>query len=386
MYTYSGFATNGDYIWYVGERNQIIQVDIQKGIMSYLGMVPGMFNRVYAYRTLVYLDDVIYLIPYYASQLCAYHLTTHKFEFIEFPADLFLDSEINRSFIGAKIVENDLVLYGLLPIVVIFNVRNRNFKSYRIDMEEAKNYGIDSVNFWRDGLEINGTLLIPLDYSNCAYKIDLLHNTANLIQMGEYYIRMPFQMMKRTGRFIYRITSNEDWKIQIFVIDEKFPEKQIELCNFQVEHDWIPENGQVPFLYGEIMDERLFLIPAYQDKTYIVDLKNGKVDSFIGETVKNKQITLKSNSIIRNYFSGICVNQSTFATIHSACKKLVLIHGNQPYENSINLTMEDGFYLKYNKDIFDFIINTNVSMDEQDGYSLVDYLQCVKDKKVDEDK
>ncbi len=376
---YSGFTNDEKYLWYIGLNNQIMQIDIQTGKGICLGIIPGMYGREYAYRTLVYLDNVIYLIPYYADKLCTYDLTTRKFEFIEFPSGIFASSEVNKKIFGCIVHEDDLVLYGINPVVILFNIKTYKFRSFYINMEEAKRYGVENINFWRDGFAVNDLLVIPLDYSNCFFEINLQKNQARLMMLGDKYIKTPFQLIKKSERYICRMISDEEWNVQIFIIDKECQEKQTELCRFYVEHDGIPQKEQVPFLWGEIVKDKLVLLPAYQEKTYVIELQTGKVSCFTGQTIQNNVKSKKANPPIRNYFAGVCVNENTFATIHEEYKKLVLIFGEDPQqEKSIDLTFDDFSSLDYHKMVFTEILKTMNRVYEQESFSLVDYLKCIE--------
>lgn len=366
LYRSSGYTTDGNYIWYVGSNNEIIQANIKTGGIEYLGIVPGMRGKKYAYRVSIYHEGMLYLLPYNTDRLCIYALKDQEWSFVDFPDGIFTDSETERKLFGYVVTEHSFIFYGIHPVAVILNLKTNTYRAYRIDLSEARKKGITNIGFWRDGTEYEGKIIIPLDYSNCYFVIDINKESTGLVVSGEKYILSPFQMTRKYKSSIYRIVSDKEWNVSIFESDINKLYLQKEICSFHIKHDWIPTKGQAPFACGEIIDGLLYLLPAYQESTYVINLNTGNVRNFSGETIHVKS----NNLLVRNYSYSILIDTHTFTSINEMKSKLVVFSDRDKYEQINNLKIDEVNYSQYKKDV----INANYSIYEEKDFTLDDFL------------
>lgn len=72
-------------MWFVhGKVNLLFHYDKQKKLLSCIGKVPGeLAFKGDLFRSIVWVEDKLYLIPYFARKLAVYHIDKHQFESIQ---------------------------------------------------------------------------------------------------------------------------------------------------------------------------------------------------------------------------------------------------------------------------------------------------------------
>ena len=152
-YTYSGFASNGTKVWYITlADNLLMEVNSLNGEVICLGKIPSTGCVYGAYRTLVYKMGKLYIIPFNSSKLCIFDFTSKKFKFLDIFQKFFQTGIESLKLFGLISYKDEIIIYGLYPMIFRFNVLTYNIVGYEIDNKEMAN---NNYYFWKDGFVIN---------------------------------------------------------------------------------------------------------------------------------------------------------------------------------------------------------------------------------------
>lgn len=272
---YSGLTTDGNYVWYISPGNLLFEINISNGLSKLLGAIPCAKNIDYSFRTLVYVDESLFLLPFQSQVLVKYDLNENKFILIDYPKELikaFGNGYLNL--FGGYVCQDNVIMYGTNHFIIKYDYKKSVF-SWKDALEFCKHAGI-GVRFWNDGFCIGKVNYYPIAGHRAITIENLSTGKTNLLTWGNYCEENQ-TITKAYRNKICFVAINNDWNIKIEIIDPNYPEKYELLIDEQVESSLLCYNDEPPFVCGDVVGDKLILYPAHNNILWIVDLETGYI-------------------------------------------------------------------------------------------------------------
>ncbi len=302
----SGLAINEENIWYITNLESLLmRVDIQTGTIVCMGKLPNS-KRDCAYRTLNYQDGKLFCIPFLTDSLCIYDIEKKAFEIVSFPKSIkdFISGDL--CFFGSFFYKDELVMYGIHPIIIRYNIATKEFKFHHLKKMKEKKV---KCCFWRDGFGKDSFLYIPMVLHKSVVKINIIDDSITILGDMDIEECNVITVKSYKDKIIYVYYKDGKVLLESFGLD--FEKKYI-ICSFS--SDDIIKTNDDAFLWGDIIENKIILLPWMSLDMYCVNLDTGEFE----------KISCASEGILRpKCFCGVIVDQSVFSVVAEE-KKLYL--------------------------------------------------------------
>lgn len=329
-YTYSDFATDGKRLWYITMNNNLLmEINITDGNVECLGSIPTNINNA-AYRTLEFYQEKIYLVPYFANQLCVYDLAKKEFLFVKLLEKS--ESQNHSLLMGHAIYNNKLIMWGNGLSVVFFDLKTKIGRCLKINNDLLDIDEKDKAVFWKDGFVQSNILFIPIAHYSVLAVVDLETDEIKIIKYGNHKKYNLYQIFRHVDENLYFIVFDNEWKCHIMECRANSLESSEISVNLGLENIYSNSTENIPFMWGEVINKKLILAPARAESFYIVDLDCWDAKRLDGLPVSKTKDRLKENETFRNYSAGLSISEHEVALVHTATKKIVKIKDNGKVE------------------------------------------------------
>ncbi len=138
-------TANDKYIWFIAvSQNILFKIERWTGNVIPCGRIPNSKRTAIAYRSLFEFEEKLFLFPYEELNICIYDIQADEFNYVELDKRYSNEFE-SWKFIGSIRVGDELILYGVNPIIVILNIINKKIEY--IDLRERLPQSINA-KFW----------------------------------------------------------------------------------------------------------------------------------------------------------------------------------------------------------------------------------------------
>ncbi|MBP3505380.1 MAG: hypothetical protein J6K43_03150 [Lachnospiraceae bacterium] len=346
---YSGMASDGKMLWYINSENFLMSINLLNGISTFLGVIPNTSNISYSYRTLLYINNALFLIPYYARTLVKYDLNEKKFVSIPFPEELLnVFGQGYLNLFGGFVSQDEMIMYGMNHFIIKYDFKQCSFSW--IDVSKIQNKLKIDVNFWNDGFYIADKNYYPIVGHRVILEEDHISGKIQLIKWGNVVEKNQTITKKYKDKICF-VSISDDWNMKIDVIDPIFPEKYETIFDVQLESEAVHHCDEPPFLCGDVVGDKLVLYPGYQNYLWIIDLRT---------------VCVEKNSISNNkYRKAICFNsiktsKNKTASILQNDEKIVVYDEAEDEITFREIFIDDYSTELLKKEYFDILKNTGI--------------------------
>ena len=366
LYLADNIVCDDSDIWYIAiNTNMIIRVNRNNGETCVCATIPKYKGLAEAYRAIVKYRDLLILIPYQAREICEYNVIRNDFKFYPLPKDTFTGED--RGLFSHMLVEDTLYMYGPCPIIVKFDLSTkeiRNISGWDVDFEAVilnKQFYFAENGFVMSEKKLalpavanRMIILLDLMTEKMEYRlfqdipegelIDLVHPID-----GEYWL-CPRKSRKPT---IMRFDSDL----------RKIGEVELDLGDKPLEY---------PFCCMEYSNGYVWLIPAFSDEGYKVDVNSLRVEKIHGLPCAGPRVLSRDGAY--NYWCAHRETEEKLVMLHAYSQKIVtldMLHG-EIYTVDLHMSEEDKKALFEEK----MSICTNSVIDER-GFPLNEYVNFV---------
>ena len=362
----SGMATDNYHIWYVTNINNfLMQVDIKTGETKFLGKIPGTNNVNMAYRTLIYNDNVLFIIPFYAQSLVKYYLDTGKFEIINIHPSFLEKKGIYLMLFGGHINNNKIVMYGVNGCILKYDYIHDVF-SFNGPKEFSINFGC-GISFWDSGFTNDIYNYYPIDSYRAIIVENLDIQSYFLIKWGEFD-KKNYTITNFYNNKICCAIIDDNWNLKIELVDIVGTNNYESLLSVQIPNISHFNTNNPPFMCGNIIKDELILYPGYYHKMWIVNLKTASIkviDDF------------PSYTNIRYCFNSITIDNTKGCSIFAREKKLVIYDYNNKTLSSLNMYLDSKSEEAIKNEVFD--LSNSPIIDEQSSIiTLREFINRIK--------
>lgn len=320
----AGLAADTKNIWYITNLESLLMcLDLENKKVVCYGKIPNSKCEDYAYRTLLYNDFKLYMLPFNTDTLCIYDITKDKFELISFSDEIKKVLGKKCQIFGGFFYEQELVMYGVRPIIIRYNFIDRKFRCYVVN-EEMLGF-LPQCWFWRDGFGYEKMLYLPIAGYKAIVRIDIDNDEVDIINKGKNE-NYDFTIVKRYKDEIYLVLEKQE-KICIEYMKLHSPRENYKIHTF-IASD-LYKSEETPLLWGDIIENTLILIPGWEKSGYIVNLDSGEVE-IIDYIQKDNDLT---NTKRLNCYGGVTIGRNVFSIVTWKKQLLKLDTGSMKIES-----------------------------------------------------
>lgn len=365
---YSGLATDGNYVWYISPSNLLFEINIANGLSKFLGAIPCTKNTDYSFRTLVYVDESLFLFPFQSQILVKYDLNKNEFILIDYPKDLlkaFGNGYLN--IFGGYVCQDNLIMYGTNHFIIKYDYKQSIF-SWK-DALEFGNYDGIGVRFWNDGFCIEKVNYYPIAGHRVIALENLSIGKTDVLMWGDSYEENQ-TITKAYRDKICFVAINNDWNIKVEIIDPNYPEKYEILINEQVENSSLRHNDEPPFVCGDVVGDKLILYPGHNNILWIIDLETGNIRK---SSICDGKDTYKNIKC----FNSISVENNKTLSILSNENKLIVYNDITEEVLLRKIVLDDDSVESIKREYFQILNNYGIVREQSSILTLKTFLEWV---------
>lgn len=373
--TYSSLAIEDGNVWYVTYRdNYLMSVDIQSGITSFYGRIPGTEGIVGAYRKLLFIHGCIYLLPFKGLNICRYTIQSGRFELIRFTDKINHILGEQGRFFGGFVYKNEIVMYGILPVIVRYRYDSDTFVFYDIGNGKT-GFQTDMLWFWNSGYAIDDKICIPLSSYKAIVQIDANTNAFNIIKWGDTAEPLVMSFVMPYEDKIICAGLDKEWNIRVEAAVWESNMKFHTIADFSVSGGGSNTDHESPFFEGKICGDCLILIPAYQNEFYSINLNTGEIKKKNCFSPEEKEF--EQNGIM-NCYGGEILTNGFLGTILSRKSAFLQINPKELSIQKKKMTLSKKTKLELSKQYASELENKCIVYEQRSVFdleSLLDYVQ-----------
>ena len=270
MMAYDDMVVDENSLWYImAGQNILMEVNRVTGTVNVCGPIPGCGGPGKEYRFLLKYHEKIILLPYDFDVICVYDIQKSKFLKNTIKIDL-PENYKNCKISGGKIINDDLILYGLHPILIKMNLKKETVKVINL-LEMLPSDLKEKYWFWKYSyIYENKLLLFPVSYP-CVLLFDNIEEGVECRYIAE----------KNEGFIMENPVLHDDWlwytdskeENKICLLKHNLVTKERKEYVFPIKHK-ARENYFYPaFGFMLYQDEQLWMLPCSAQKGYKFDVK-----------------------------------------------------------------------------------------------------------------
>ncbi len=369
--TYSGFACFENKVWYITQNdNLLMEMDIITHKLKCLGKIPNT-ERILSYRKVFYRKGVLYLIPYNAQDICKYELESGEFSFLNI---LSKYSSKYKHLFGITEFSNEIILYGLHKEVFRIDLDSYKMKVYQVGNESES-------CFWQDGIIYEEKLILPFNKQIMVAVVDLNQNDTQYVKINVDVSNIMLQMLFGEKQNLYSVIIDSIWQIHVININMRDLTVLSHNVYSNLANDRISLRN-VPFQCGFIQNDKIFLLPARQMQTCVIDLKLNECISGKLLPVIDRNSVLSQNDYPFNYFNIVYIKSvKKFFSISWEMKKMIIIDSDTLDVREYDITYKE-ISVKQCLDTLNQIAYYSNMLYEKDHFmNLEDYIEFVSAEK-----
>lgn len=314
LYRTGNFVYDDNTIWTKAEWfNDIYVIDREDGQASIIRLPDKYFGTEQSHRALNKKDQTLYIIPFNSRDLLILDLNSGKYKTIELPGNEY-DAEGLSKFTGSIIVEDELIMFGYSPEIVIYNILTGKVM-IRKGIRELLNDG-DEVKVWFcSWIFSNNKLYSHILGTNNIIVFDIHSNLLELISIEGY----------ETIGGIIDIAQDFLWLTAVKNIEG------VEIIRYNIRNAQktelavpILEGYQIrPFSIMAVQDGRVWAISGSQDRSLVIDFQKNRTKEIKGIPALSADKMRSLTEIKLNYFS---YPQMGYINVKTTDNRLILIH------------------------------------------------------------
>lgn len=357
LFHHISVVTNSKKIWYYADLiGYIMEIDVVSGEMKCLFAIHENNNEPFC-RNLFYHDGKLYMLPYASKIMYVYDLAMGKIlNTVKF------DSNVSACrFTGCIYRKGSLYLYGALPQICIYNIKEEKMHWKQLMFDELGMSYNPASWFWTESFQYKEDIFLLISGSNGLIKISN-DDRFSYIPIGTNQQALILRDFDLIGDEIEELYLDKDYNVLCRRYNRQGCIKNI--CELRVSYQW----SIYPYSCAEHVKNQWILFPYKTNSIMIFDLKKESIERLytIGNTI----------DIQGKYYFGNSIkdgNNNIFA-INQIDGTLVIVSADTMKVKEIPLYFSSESLNEFHSIIVDRVFENNGTIHEIDGLITLDVL------------
>ena len=313
-YSYYDLASNDIFIWFINPHNCIMQIEIETGVCTCLGEIPGTYGINNVYTRIMYVDSKLILIPSFACAICEYDLIEKTYRFYDFSEELKVIVDYRPQLTGKTLYKEVLYLHGRCPVIVKYDMSSHDISLIKIPQGIVSKIPPAYSFFGSCSRLIGDKILFGISDANGYILLDVNSESVEYVALNQNEQNKKVMMIEYidTNRYVVRVDAEGLLEMQKYNLESQIAStKKYRLKVKEVDKG-------IPYLWMQLQNDKLYLFSWEARVSYVVSLDTDEVK------VLDMPCCDEYDSDW-DYYAGTEITDDMIVTIHPWTKKLVLI-------------------------------------------------------------